>query len=160
MQSEMIELAELRVARARLDERELELIDRARHAGATWAQLAAALGLTSRQAAEQRRQRLVAARLTRWDQLDRAWSPQLTALRSALTELGRWMSADRAWARRFPHAALVRDTTAIAVDAAPGPLHTLATQVVADLDRVDPARLPPPAHVALAALHHALSTKH
>ena len=55
MTSELVQLAEVGAARARLDERELELIDRARHGGATWAQVAAALGLGSRQAAEQRR---------------------------------------------------------------------------------------------------------
>ncbi|NED50779.1 hypothetical protein G3I24_07635, partial [Micromonospora aurantiaca] len=55
-------LSEIVAARARLDDRELDLIDRARHDGATWAEIARALGLGSRQAAEQRRQRLVAAR--------------------------------------------------------------------------------------------------
>ena len=52
MEAELGHLAEIGAARAALDERELELIDRARQAGATWGQVAATLGLASRQAAE------------------------------------------------------------------------------------------------------------
>ena len=75
MTAELTELAQLRAARARLDEQELTLIERARHAGATWAQIATALGLTSRQAAEQRRQRLVTAARARHHEATGAYAP-------------------------------------------------------------------------------------
>src|SRR5690348_9348124 len=104
----MTELADVAVDRARLDERELELIDRARHAGATWAQIAAALGLGSRQAAEQRRRRLAAVRRSRRQERDLGYSRRIAAIRSAVLDLQRWIDADRRWDTRFRRAALVR----------------------------------------------------
>ncbi|WBB76042.1 hypothetical protein O7602_11200 [Micromonospora sp. WMMD1128] len=151
-------LSEIGAARARLDERELELIDRARHDGATWAEIAGALGLSSRQAAEQRRQRLVAARRARLGRLDRTWSAEVVGLRAAVTDLDRWIAADRAWDGRFRRAALVRRTCASALDAAPGPLFALAAYLVGDLAGVGP-RLPAPARDAAGRIAAALSTK-
>ncbi|MET0414606.1 MAG: hypothetical protein ABW022_01120, partial [Actinoplanes sp.] len=78
----MIDLHELRAvpaARAELDAAELALIDQARRAGATWADVASALGLASRQAAEQRRQRLATAALREPADSD----GRITALRAA-----------------------------------------------------------------------------
>ncbi|MGC4888275.1 hypothetical protein [Micromonospora sp. DT227] len=158
MTPELAGLSQIGATRARLDERELELIDRARHDGATWAEIAGALGLSSRQAAEQRRQRLVAARRSRLGRLDRAWSAEVVALRAAVSDLHRWIAADRAWDSRFRRAALVRDTTASALDAEPGPLYALAAYLVADLADVGP-RLPAPARGAADRIAAALSTK-
>jgi hypothetical protein len=139
-------LTELRAARARLDERELELIDRARQAGATWGQVATALGLASRQAAEQRRQRLVAAARSRRHDQDLRYAHSIVTLRMAVDDLHRGITADRRWSDRFPRAALVRATVQIALDAAPGGLYALARQAVDDLEGV-----PLPGYVRLAA---------
>ncbi|MBM0278226.1 hypothetical protein [Micromonospora tarensis] len=150
-------MAEVRVTRARLDEQELELIDRARHAGATWAQVATALGLGSRQAAEQRRQRLVAARWSRRQQLDLRLSPQIVALRDAVADLGRWIAADRRWDTRFARAALVRSTVQAALDAAPGSLYALALHLATDLAGAG-GPLPAPVRTAAAKIDAGLST--
>ncbi|MGA4685408.1 hypothetical protein [Micromonospora sp. AB353] len=152
-------LSEIAAARVRLDDRELDLIDRARHDGATWAEIARALGLGSRQAAEQRRQRLVAARRARLSRLDPAGAPDLPVLRAAVTDLHRWIEADRAWDGRFPRAALTRRTCALALDAGAGPLHTLAGHLADDLARAG-RRLPAPARDAARRIAAALSTPH
>ncbi|MEU8422999.1 hypothetical protein AB0C15_19195 [Micromonospora sp. NPDC048835] len=157
MTSELDRLANVRTARARLDEQELEIIDRARHEGATWAQIATALGLGSRQAAEQRRQRLMAARRSRRRQLDLRQPPQIAALRAAVADLDRWISADQRWDGRFPRAALVQSTVDAALDATPGALHALALHLAADLADAD-GRLPAPARTAATAIDAALST--
>lgn len=130
---ELAELDELRAARAALDVRELELIDRARRQGATWAQLAAALGLTSRQAAEQRRQRLSAAAHRAAKTQDPRYGHSIVQLRTAIDALHTRIAADAIWDARFVRAALVRETVAAAVDATPGSLFALAAQAAADL---------------------------
>ncbi|MGC4758316.1 hypothetical protein [Micromonospora trifolii] len=157
MTSELARLAEVRATRARLDEQELEIIDRARHDGATWAQIATALGLGSRQAAEQRRQRLVAARWSRRQRLDLRLPQQIGALRAAVADLDRWIGADQRWNSRFRRAALVRSTVDAALDAAPGSLHALAVHLAADLAEAG-ERLPAPARTAAAKIDAALST--
>lgn len=158
MTSELVELAGLGDARSSLDERELDLIDRARHAGATWAEIATALGLGSRQAAEQRRQRLAAARRSRRQELDRRYSARIAALRTAVADLQRWIDTDRAWDSRFARAALVRDTAEHARDAAPGSLYALARHLLGDLADAGPARLPAPVRVAATRMAAAMST--
>jgi hypothetical protein len=152
--AELGQLTEIGAARAGLDERELELIDRARQAGATWAQIATALGLASRQAAEQRRQRLVAAARSRRHDQDLRYAHSIVVLRAAIDDLHRGITADRRWAGRFPRAALARTTVRTALDAPPGGLYALAAQAAEDL-----AGAPLPAHVrvAAAALRRALS---
>ena len=132
-------------ARARLDASELELIDRARRDGATWGEIAAALGLGSRQAAEQRRLRLVAA-------LQPAASDSygLERLQSAALELHRRVGADRRWDRRFTRAVLVRETLAAVPTATGGALFALASAVMADLDELAGAARPLPAPTAAA----------
>ncbi|MEU1807459.1 hypothetical protein [Micromonospora aurantiaca (nom. illeg.)] len=152
-------LSEIAATRVRLDDRELDLIDRARHDGATWADIARALGLGSRQAAEQRRQRLVAARRTRLARLDPAGSPDLPVLRAAVTDLHRWFETDRAWDGRFPRAALTRRTCALALDAPAGPLYALAAHLADDLAGAG-RRLPVPARDAARRITAALSTSH
>jgi len=149
-----------RPARAALDRRELDLIERARHCGATWAQIAAALGLASRQAAEQRRQRLRAAGRERLWADDARYAPAIAALRTAVAQVWRWIDADRHWGSRFPRAALVRETAAAALDAEPGALYALAQHLAADLADAPRRRLPAPVGAAAAALDRALSTKH
>ncbi|MEV0155317.1 hypothetical protein AB0H57_16460 [Micromonospora sp. NPDC050686] len=156
---EVAQLAELGDTRIRLDEQELDLIDRARHAGATWAEIAAALGLGSRQAAEQRRQRLAAARRSRRRQLDLGYSDRIAVLRGVLADLQRWCDADRGWDGRFPRAALVRHTTALALDAAPGSLYALAAHLAEDLAGAGRERLPLPVRAVADRLATALSTE-
>ncbi|WP_435209192.1 hypothetical protein [Micromonospora sp. bgisy143] len=151
-------LAEVRAARARLDEREAALIDRARHDGATWAQIATALGLGSRQAAEQRRQRLAVARRARRQELDRGYPRQIAALRATVADLGRWIATDRRWDSRFRRAALVRSTVDAALDADPGSLYALVLHLRTDLDDAGD-RLPPPVRAVAATMTIALSTQ-
>ena len=139
----MADLTELRAvsaARARLNAEELALIDRARRAGATWAEIAAALGLSSRQAAEQRRLRL--ARAATRPVLPEAYGERIADLRQAAADLHRRIGADRRWDRRFRRAVLVRDTLAAAVEAPGGALFALVRAVADDLAEVCG---PPPA---------------
>jgi hypothetical protein len=154
-EAELGHLAEIGAARAGLDERELELIDRARQAGATWAQVAAALGLASRQAAEQRRQRLVAGARSRRHDQDLRYAHSIVILRAAVDDLHRSIAADRRWTGRFPRAALVRATVQTALDAPPGGLYALAAQADEDLAT---APLPGFVRAAALALRRALST--
>ncbi len=152
MTSDLDRLTEVTAARARLDDEELTLIDRARHAGATWAQIATALGLASRQAAEQRRQRLAAAARARRAAGDVPFGPRVAALRAAVAELDRWIAADPRWDGRFAGAPLVRRTVTAALDAPPGPLHSLARHVVADLVEAGPHRVPARARAVAEAI--------
>ncbi|AGL15464.1 hypothetical protein [Actinoplanes sp. N902-109] len=151
------QLAEVGPARARLDEHELELIDRARQAGSTWTQIAAALGLASRQAAEQRRQRLVAAARSRREDQDLRYAHSIVVLRRTMTDLHRSIAADRRWTSRFARAALVRDTVATALDAAPGGLFALAQLASADLVTAGERALPGYVRLAARKVREALS---
>lgn len=156
--TDLAHLAEIPAARARLEERELELIDRARQAGATWSQVAAALGLTSRQAAEQRRQRLVAAARARRHDLDLRYAHSIVTLRAAVDDLHRGIAADRRWTTRFRRAGLVRTTIATALDAPPSGLFALAVQAADDLTEVPhPEALPGYIRLAAESLRNALS---
>jgi hypothetical protein len=155
---EVTQLADVVADRARLDERELDLIDRARRAGATWNQIAAALGLGSRQAAEQRRQRLAAVRRSRRQERDLGYSGRIAAIRSAVFDLQRWIDADRRWDTRFRRAALVRKTAGLALDADPGALYALASLLAADLTKAGGERLPAPAQAVATSLVDLLST--
>jgi hypothetical protein len=142
--------------RARMDEAELDLIDRARRAGATWGDIASALGLSSRQAAEQRRLRLATA-VTRARQqaLDDGHTPNIAALRAATVDLDRRVGADRRWDRRFARAPLVRMTLNAAVLAPPGGLFSLVSDVFGDL-AASTATLPAPTQAAVDRLFAAL----
>lgn len=158
----MTELAELRTVqarRARLDAEELELIDRARRDGATWAEIAAALGLTSRQAAEQRRARLAqtSERVSRPHrrELDQGYGPSVPELRKRSVELHRRIGADRRWDGRFTRAALVRETLAAAPDAPAGALYDLIAAVLGDLAGPDVPPLPGPLRMAVERLREA-----
>jgi hypothetical protein len=155
----MADLSDLRAvpaARARLDAEELALIDRARRDGATWAEIASALGMTSRQAAEQRRERLAAAvRPVRGD-LDRGYGKGIARLRAAAVELDRRIGADRRWDGRFRRATLVRETLAAAPEAAAGALFSLVAAVLGDIADEPAARLPAVTRAAVERLRTAL----
>jgi hypothetical protein len=141
-------------ARARLDEDELDLVDRARRDGATWADIASALGLASRQAAEQRRSRLATAVADRRRrEVAGQDPPPIAALRAAAAELDRRLGADRRWDARFPRAALVRHTVAAAPTAVPGGLFSLVRDVLPDLAAAPPR--PGPTRVAVDRLRAA-----
>jgi hypothetical protein len=141
--------------RARLDARELTLIDQARREGATWAEIAEALTLGSRQAAEQRRLRLTAAVRPVAPELDLGLGDEVSALRTAAAELHRRIGADRRWDRRFTRAALVRQTLAAAPESPVSALYALVTDAVADLTTAG-ARLPGPTRAAVSRLVSAL----
>lgn len=155
----MADLSGLRAipaARAGLDAEELTLIDRARRDGATWAEIATALGLTSRQAAEQRRERLAAAvRPVRTD-LDESYGVTIAALRAAAADLDRRVGADRRWDGRFRRAALVRETLAAAPEASAGGLFSLVAAVMDDIGSEPAARLPAVTRAAVERLRAAL----
>jgi hypothetical protein len=158
--SGLIELSQIRSDRARLDDRELRLIERARHEGATWVEIAAALGLSSRQAAQQRHQRLIEAARVRRHALDVGYAPQIAALRAAVADIQRWIDADRRWDSRFRRAGLVRNTVAATRDAEPGALFALATHIADDLAQAGTHRLPKAVQRMTAALAIVLSTNH
>ncbi|WP_436522058.1 hypothetical protein [Actinoplanes sp. HUAS TT8] len=143
--SELSELREIRERRARLDAEELALIDRARRDGATWPEIAAALGLASRQAAEQRRHRLAQAADRDAGPLrvkiDRGYGHSPARLRESALDLHHRIGADRRWDHRFPRAALVRETLSATPDAPPGALYDLVGLALADLGTGFPAAL-------------------
>jgi hypothetical protein len=157
----LTELAAVAAARAALDDRELRLIDQARRDGATWAQIAAALGLTSRQAAEQRRHRLATsvtrAELRRRADQDLRYGQRIAGLRVAVAGLHRAIGADVHWDRRFVRAPLVRDTVAAAAGADPGALFALTAQAVTDVAEAGAPALPPPVAAAVADTRRALA---
>ena len=155
----MADLAALRAIpaeRARLDARELALLDQARREGATWAEIADALALGSRQAAEQRRLRLATAVHPVPPELDRGLGAEVPALRTAAAEVHRRIGADRRWDRRFTRAALVRQTLAAAPEAPVSALYALVADAVADLATAG-APLPAPTRAAVSRLTIALS---
>jgi hypothetical protein len=154
------ELGAIAAERERLDDRELALIDQARRAGATWTQVAGALGLGSRQAAEQRRQRLAVAVdrafRARQRELDSRYGDPIAVLRAAVCGLCAAIRDDRRWADRFVRAALVRDTLATAATADPGPLFALAAQAAADLGQSGVEVLPGAVRDGVVELRRAL----
>jgi hypothetical protein len=132
--------------REQLDRCELMLIESARASGASWTRVAEALGLGSRQAAEQRFLRLSgqstrdtrdagAARAARRGQrsVDAVYGTGITGLRSAVRRALARMALDPAWDKRFARAALCRNSLAMAADAQPGALFALTEHVLVDL---------------------------
>jgi hypothetical protein len=149
-------LGEIAAERARLDARELDLIDTARRQGATWVQVADVLGLGTRQAAEQRRRRLAAAVAREARARDARYGAPIENLRRAVADLHRVIQADPRWTERFTRATLVRDTVAAATEAEPGPLFALAAQAADDLSRADLRRTPRTARAAADAFRQAV----
>jgi hypothetical protein len=140
----LVALADVRWLRAELDRAERDLIRNARET-VGWQRIAGALGLASRQAAEQRYLRLVgpprrdarAARVGRRRQrdADAAHGPQIALLRAAARRLA-WSLA--AVSNTDPVCDLARKTLLQADDAPPGGLYSLAAQALADLQRAAP----------------------
>jgi hypothetical protein len=127
-------LADTAETRARLDASERRMVASARAGGATWAQVAAALGLQSRQAAEQRWQRLGGGATPRLGvDVDR-----LRALMALLHNRLVRSTVDDAAVR------LARSTLDVAADAAPGALHDLAAHAVDDLRAAAADAVPAP----------------
>ena len=143
--ADLTELREIPARRARLDAAELALIDQARRAGATWPEIAGALGLASRQAAEQRRARLARS-------ASRPVDDELFELRESAADLERRLGADRRWDRRFTRAALVRETLRGASEAPAGALFDLVTAALTDLSATDVPPLPRPLRDAVDRL--------
>lgn len=141
-------LAALRRARADLDATERALIERARERRVPWPRIAGALGLRSRQAAEQRLLRLSAdrgrdpasARQARDRQrtADDANGQAVADLRAAARAAHRHILADPGWDSRHPRAALVRTSLAEAAYAQPSALFALTEAAVADLAGMPP----------------------
>jgi len=144
--------------RERIDLAERALIEVARAGGVSWAAVAEALGLRSRQAAEQRFLRLAALprrdpapmREVRRRQRFVDGEP-IAALRRAARALLRRVESDGDWDTRFRRAELVRRSLEIAVEAPPGSLYELVTLVVEDLAEVSLPAAAAPAAAELAA---------
>ena len=152
---DLTDLRAIPAARRDLDAAELELIDSARREGATWVEIAEALGLASRQAAEQRRLRLVGLVRPLPRGLDENSGESVAALREAAADLHRRIGADRRWDGRFRRAALVRETLAAVLDAPAGGLFSLVVDVVGDLSAA--GTLPAPTRAAVDRLREALA---
>jgi hypothetical protein len=145
-------LAAVPQLRRDLDDIEGALVDAARECGAGWPEIAAALGLRSRQAAEQRRLRLAGAtpgrdpgearnRRSRQRSVDTTSGEEIIALREAVRELANAVHRGTDWDRQG-RADLVRRTLFAALDADPGALVDLAGLAIADLSATELADLP------------------
>ena len=143
-ESALAGLARIGALRDQLDAEELDLLTAARAAGATWAQIAAALGLATRQAAEQRHARLLRRRHS-------GDTPPVAALRAAAAEL-RAALADSG-------PALTLATLDAAATAPPGALFALAAHVAADLAAADLEAAPEPVQSAAARFTTAALTR-
>lgn len=152
--------------RDRLDTTERALIESARAGGASWATIAKALALTSRQAAEQRFLRLTPTGRTReiaptrasrkrQQSVDNQHGPTITKIRAAARKLLRQIEADDHWDTRFTRASLAKTTLRMAAEAPPGPLFALATSTLDDLPPT--TELPPAIATAAADLRQTLS---
>ncbi|GAA1659680.1 hypothetical protein ACFQY4_11640 [Catellatospora bangladeshensis] len=153
-------LERLRELRTAVDRAELELLVAARgRQRVSWARVAVALGLRSRQAAEQR-----AARLT--EQLGSLSAggcqfcvdtPAVAELRAAARTAAGELAADPSWDGAHPRAALARSGLATAADAPPGPLYALVEHALADLSGVDLVARPVLLRVAVGRLREAFA---
>lgn len=131
--------------RAGLDRSERLLIDAARAGGTTWAEIAAALGLGSRQAAEQRWLRLAGgarpagrgARMTRRDPAVERLRAHVALLHDRLV----WLDGGGTTGPTAAALRLARETLSLAADAPAGALHDLARAALEDLRRVPTAAL-------------------
>jgi hypothetical protein len=130
-------LARIEAARRELDETERALIEAARAQGHGWAAIAAALGLRSRQAAEQRWLRLSSPK-KRDPAPERARRREQQSVDIAAgVEIARLRQAAIAAYRQVKGPELLRQTLAAAIDAPPGALFELAAKAVDD-GRTDP----------------------
>lgn len=158
-------LAGVPAVRADLDRVERELIGVARALGVGWPAIARALGLGSRQAAEQRWLRLRGGssrdpgrvRAARSEQriVDEASGGSMVELRRAAIELYRCIGSDHGWDGRHSRAALARASLAAAVDAPPGALYALCRHAIDDLDQIPLGSLAPMLAAAVRRLRSA-----
>ncbi|MFI5844334.1 hypothetical protein ACIA8K_32025 [Catenuloplanes sp. NPDC051500] len=152
--SALAALTRLPQARAELDAAEAALIEAARDDGAGWSAIATALGLSSRQAGEQRLARL-RRRAPRQQVVDKS-----VALSDAVSALSAAVADDPQWDGRTPRAALARQCLEIAAslnpDDPPGGLYSLVNDVLSDLAEVPRAALPQAQRLALAAMESAV----
>jgi hypothetical protein len=143
--------------RSHLDTVERQLIESARDHGDSWAKIADALGLASRQAAEQRLLRLAGPagrdpsperrRRTRQRSVDELHGAELAKLRPAVAAAARQLALHPQWTENEPRATLAHTTLSLAATAEPGPLFSLAAQALADLNTVPSG---PPAAIRAA----------
>jgi hypothetical protein len=158
-------LAAIAARRAALDDLERRVIDASRDVGLSWSDIAAALGLHSRQAAEQRRLRLGEAddikaarsRRRRIRSDDAHAGAAVTRLRHAAAQLA---DAIDVHAPRTHESAsrLAQQTLRAAADGPPGALVDLVRHALADLDRIPrttPSGLGPAIRAARTALNAA-----
>ena len=137
-------LAAVTAARRELDRIERRLIEVARGRGESWARLAPALGVASRQAAEQRWLRLRAgegrdpavARANRRRQQSIDTTSPMGALRAAVTAALGYIERDEGWDGRHPRAILARTSLLAAEAAPPGALYALVAHACGDLESV------------------------
>jgi hypothetical protein len=158
-------LAALQTVRTDLDRIERELIASAREREVRWPDIAAALGLASRQAAEQRWLRLqgdtsrdpVRVRSSRREQrvVDSVHGAPVAELRRAARQAYRLIEADPGWDSRHSRAALARTSLQAAVAAPPSALYALCQNAIDDLDLIWAARLPAPLAAAVRRLRQA-----
>ncbi|MDR7326489.1 MULTISPECIES: hypothetical protein [Catenuloplanes] len=148
-------LGRLPALRAELDAAEAALIEAARDGGAGWSAIASALGLSSRQAGEQRLARL----RRRIAACQHSVDTPLGDLVEAVSAAGAAIAADPGWDDRHPAAALVRQCLGIAaglrVSDPPGGLYSLVSDVLNDLRGWDEATLPDAQRAAMARLRSA-----
>ncbi|MGI5149026.1 hypothetical protein ACQEVC_22120 [Plantactinospora sp. CA-294935] len=155
--------------RAGLDEAERRLVEAAREQRASWARIATALGLASRQAAEQRWVRLsgaatrdparVRVERKRQQSVDTAFGAEISRLRAAVVAAHRQLGTEPDRDDWHPWARLAHTTLGLADSADPGGLYALAAQAVDDLERVPAEQLggalPDALHRLRRALHRA-----
>jgi hypothetical protein len=148
-----------------LDGTERGLIERAREEGVAWPRIAEALGLASRQAAEQRFLRLGAARgrdpagarasRRRQQGVDHAYGTAIRELRMSVRLARRQVGADAGWDGRHPRAALVRASLDEAADASPSAMFALVEAALDDLGAMSRDAVPPALRPGLDALRAA-----
>ncbi|MEU8003116.1 hypothetical protein AB0B66_18315 [Catellatospora sp. NPDC049111] len=147
-------LSDLRELRSAIDHAERDLLAAARRRGVSWARVASALGLRSRQAAEQRAARLGEQTYDTDCQHCVDIAP-VAELRSAARAAADQMAADPSWDGVQPRAALARTGLAAAADAPAGALYSLVGHAVADLAAVELDSRPVLLRVAVARLRQA-----
>lgn len=160
-------LTSIGALRTELERVEHRLIALARESGASWQEIAASLGMRSRQAAEQRFLRLeanaeadlgaVRKRLAVRRELDARAGVNAAGLRSALG--GLIDELDRSTRRAVGREAVILlalATVRIAVDSGAGPMCDLAALAVADLSGLPPEQRSSELDAALDAVRSAL----
>jgi hypothetical protein len=158
-------LAGLKTVRADVDRVERQLIGLARDQATPWPSIAGALGVASRQAAEQRWLRLLGeasrdptrVRTARHEQrvVDVSYGETLQRLRQAAAEVYRRIESDHGWDDRHSRAALARTSLETAITAPPSALYALCRNAVEDFEQMPTARFPAGLATAIRRLRSA-----